>query len=124
MSDPSLIYLRVHTEVLSDDQHEKGRRKLPPKYPEYALVFDCETLLDTSQALILCTYRICQRQEKHRYVCIEEGLVHADEATKSERSVLREYARAHKARVAPDYSDRIRVWSHTKFIENIFYKQV
>jgi hypothetical protein len=45
MSDPWLIYLRAHTENLSDDQQQKGRRKPPIKYPEYALVFDCETLL-------------------------------------------------------------------------------
>ncbi|MFZ0702222.1 MAG: hypothetical protein WBD21_07435 [Candidatus Acidiferrales bacterium] len=49
-------------------------------------------------------------------------MVLADEATKSERLALRQYARSHRAKVGSDHSGRIRVWNRSKFIEKIFFK--
>jgi hypothetical protein len=124
MTDTLPIHLRAHTEIPRSKRswNERGKQ---PNYPEYALIFDCETTVDsndTSQALTFGGYRICHKEEKGKYVCIEEGLFFAEEASKRERLILREYVKAHKAEVVRGYSDRIRVLSRSKFTEKVFFK--
>lgn len=121
MNKPMPIYLRAHTELPVEKRRRRTRKKEPIKYPEHALVFDCETLLDASQALILCGHQICRRDENGRYVCVEEGLVFADGATAKERLTVREYAKSHKADAIGGPSE-IRVLSQSKFIEKVFFQ--
>ena len=121
MNEPMPIYLRAHTELWRDKRRWNGPSKQSLKYPEYALVFDCETLLDTSQALILCCYQICRREESGHYICVEEGLMFADGATARERMIVNKYARSHKT-ASVNGQSKIRVLSQSKFIENVFYK--
>ena len=120
MMESMPIYLRAHTVIPHDNRRWIANRKEPDKCPEYALIFDCETRLDTGQALILCSYQICCRAKNGVYMCVEEGLVFADEASASERLIIREYAQSHKS-IALGRS-RIRVLSRSKFIEQVFYK--
>src|SRR5271169_2256856 len=107
MTDSMPLYLRAHTEMTLPKRRWIGHRK-QPKYPEYALIFDCETLLDTSQAFILGCYQICHREESGQYICVEEGLVCPDEAGGRERLTIRKYAKTHKADMAKGHSNQIR----------------
>jgi hypothetical protein len=55
-----------------------------PKWPEYVTSCDFETTLDPKeQALLFAFYRVCRLQNKN-YVCIEEGIVTADNLSESE----------------------------------------
>lgn len=116
------IYLRAHTVLFRDRLRPNGNSNKPEKYPEYALVLDCETHLDAGQALILCVYQICRRNGDGLYVCVEEGLVFADEATANEQAIIREYSQTHKPHVAEGYPNRLRVLSRSEFVEHVFYK--
>ncbi len=120
MTEPMPIYLRAHTEIAHDKRRWNGHKKQPLKYPEHALVFDSETLLDTSQAFILGVYQICHWEE-NAYVSVEEGLVFADGATAGERLIVQEYARTRRAETASGKS-KIRTLSQSNFVEKIFYK--
>ena len=123
MSEAMPIFLRAHTEFSEKEQKEwrqRSGKKQPPKYPDYALVIDCETLLDTSQALIMCCYQICRLGSNTSYFCVEEGLVYADEATAKERLIIRKYARTHES-AASEGSPKIRVLSQSQFIKRVFF---
>jgi hypothetical protein len=122
MTDSMPIYLRAHTVAASDKFHPNRKSNKPEKYPEYVLVFDCETRLDAGQALILCVYQICRRNAGGLYVCVEEGLVFADEATANEQAIIREYSETHKTDAAEGYPVRLRVLSRSEFVEQVFYK--
>ncbi len=120
MNEPMPIYLRAHTELAETKRPRKRNKRQPPKYPEYALVFDCETLLDTSQALTFCGYQICRRDEDSWYFCVEEGLVVADGVTAKERLTVRKYARSHDTEACEGPAN-IRVLSQSSFIEKVFF---
>ena len=122
MTEKLPLYLRTHTEIEVKKPSQFTRRKPLTKYAEYALVIDCETLLDTSQALILCCYQICRLNAEGCYECIEEGLVFPDGLSAADRLVLREYAARNKARTATGSSDRLRVLALSKFMEHVFFK--
>ena len=122
MSNPLLNYLRAHAVTASSKPGDRPQK--PLVYPEYALVFDCETTMDlrnTSQALTFGAYRICHRVAGGRYVCVEEGLFFDDGASSAERLLIREYGQTHRADVIAGYSDRLRVFSRSKFVEKLFY---
>jgi len=120
MTESMPIYLRAHTVIGHDNRRWIANRNNPERRPQYALVFDCETRLDTSQALILCSYQICCRGVDNTYICVEEGLVFADEASAGERLAIREYAQSHKS--VAEGGSKILVLSRSKFIEKVFYK--
>jgi hypothetical protein len=56
MSEKQDIFLRAHTVVVDSKKGKKGKgkrrgrdlRRGLKKWPEYAVVFDCETRIDTS----------------------------------------------------------------------------
>jgi hypothetical protein len=55
------IYLRAHT-VADGAKAGSGRRKPQERFARYALVFDSETTVDTTQALTFGFYRFCERR--------------------------------------------------------------
>src|SRR5689334_11409483 len=81
---PTTVFVRAHTETVDAPQRASRRGKaasskngLDSKWPETALIIDCETTIDERQALTIAAYRYC-RLVDGVYTCVEEGLVFAD----------------------------------------------
>ena len=131
MRDHSSIFLRAHTEVM---KLPNGRRAKIPKpgpkpdgqeearlaaWPEYVLLFDCETTIDASQALTFGAYQFC-RAFGETYECIEEGIFCADELPEADpgaMEVLKLYAREMRAETPGGYPRRLRLLSRSEFVE-------
>src|ERR1039458_8976407 len=53
--EPTPVFVRSHTRVKNEKPRKEGEGKLPDKWANYALVFDCETTTDIRQDLnFLC----------------------------------------------------------------------
>src|SRR5207245_2441402 len=92
------VFFRSH--VVEVDQKEKPVSTYnEPKWPEYAVVVDFETTLDPKeQALLFGFYRVCRLQGKN-YVCVEEGICHADDLKPEYQDVISCYVRSHRSEV-------------------------
>jgi hypothetical protein len=79
MAEQHDIYLRAHTKLLANNAQEKKKRaqQQEPKWPEYALIFDCESRLTPDQSLTFGFWRFCQLRGE-QYVCLEEGIFYAE----------------------------------------------
>lgn len=111
------LYLRAHT-VPADNKEEKDTRPVEdePRWPEHALVFDCETRVSADLTLTFGFWRFCELR-KGKYVCVEEGIFHDDELSAKEFDLLRKYARSTKPDTTDDGCDRLRLYSRTKFVD-------
>ena len=70
-----------------------------PKWPEYALVFDTETTLDPkTQSLLFGFYRVC-KLSGNEYVCVEEGILYADDLKPEYLDIIKEFRRKSKSEV-------------------------
>ena len=74
------LYLRVHTRVEGEKSSEPSS-KFPDRWAPIALIFDCETTIDARQTFNFALYRKCVLRGDS-YVCIEEGIVYADDLEK------------------------------------------
>jgi len=107
---------RAWTE-LADPQEPTSKGKGlgdPPKWPEWALIFDTETTTDATQALLFGTYAVA-RLVGGRYVTPMEGVFHADDlaqARPDELELLHAYADRHE----------LRLVSRREFVKNVFLK--
>ncbi len=111
------IYLRAHT-VPVDKKKSKDTRSVddPPKWPDHALVFDCETRVSADLTLTFGFWRFCELRNG-RYECVEEGIFHDDHLSAKEFDLLRKYARSTKPDTTDDGCDRLRLYSRTKFVQ-------
>lgn len=109
-NEPQDIYLRAHsvpTERKEDDKRK--RQNVEPKWPNYALVFDCESRITADLTLTFGFWRFCELQDG-MYVCTEEGIFHDDkELSAREFNFLREYARSAKPETVETGCDRLRL---------------
>jgi hypothetical protein len=105
----SLTTVTRHNRALFNDDQ---------KCPDYALVFDCESLITADQTLTFGFWRFCERRSG-RYVPLEEGIVHDDALRANEIDVLRDFARKYRADAADDGCSRIRVYSRSKFVAEV-----
>src|SRR5215831_1957184 len=111
------IYLRAHTVPLDKKPRKGAGAGDEPKWPDYALVFDCETRITADLVLTFGFWRFCEKRDG-RYVCTEEGIVHADRGLHArEFDFLRRYVSTTKPDTAADGCDCIRLYSRSKFIE-------
>jgi hypothetical protein len=96
-----------------------------PLWPEYALVFDTETTLDPQrQSLLFGFYRVC-RLMGPVYVCVEEGIVHADDLKPEYLETIEQYKRAFSSEVlSHEYDERIHVYSRAEFVERTFFDAI
>ncbi len=119
------IYVRAHTVVLQSEEQDRNvedslRGNDNPKWSDHALVFDCESRTTADQTLTFGFWRFCELRENN-YVCTEEGILHDDrELSAREFNVLRKYARVTKPDTADDGCDRLRLYSRSKFIGEVF----
>jgi len=112
------IYVRAHTIQLEQASRKRPAFIADQKCPDYALVFDCESLVTPDQTLTFGFWRFGQRRNG-RYVPLEEGILHDDGLRANEINLLHEYARKYKAETAGDGCSRIRVYSRSKFVTEV-----
>ncbi len=118
------IYLRAHTiELAEKHAKRKKARDKTRKWPFQVLIIDCETTIDTSQALTFGCARYCKQNAYGVYECSEEILFYADDLENEKPAAintLRQYAKEHQA--DSEYGNNlIRVLSRAKFIEEFFW---
>ena len=120
MSQQHDIYVRAYAVQLDEKRVANGRQDNGPKWPDCALVFDCESRITADQTLTFGFGRFCELRDS-RYVCMEEGIFHDDSGLSArEFDLLRKYTRATEPDTTDDGCNRLRLYSRSKFIEEVF----
>jgi hypothetical protein len=114
------IYLRAHTVQLEKQQQkQQSRFESPKKWPDYVLVFDCESHLSADQGLTFGSWRFCELRGVE-YVCVDEGFFHDESLSTEEIDELRDFVQARKPENADDGSSRLHLYSRSKFVREVF----
>ena len=113
------IYVRAHTIQLEKQQHDGVREDSEPKWPDSALFFDVESRVTADQTPTFGFWRFCELRN-NGYVCVEEGILHDDRLGAKELHVLGNFAQATTPETADDGCERLRLYSRSKFIEEVF----
>ena len=91
------LYFRAHTVPLDQPQDERSGTGDPRadlrRWPEFALVFDCESRTDVRQELTFGFYRLLKLKDTI-YVLEEEGAFFNHNLSKRERKVLEAYVQS------------------------------
>jgi len=110
------ILLRAHTVQLERKPRRPKSEHDEPKWPDCALIFDCESRITADQTLTFGFWRFCELRN-NQYVCTEEGIFHNDSGlSEKEFDLLRRYVRTNKPDTTSDGCDRMRLYSRPKFI--------
>ena len=127
------IFLRAHTEPAKPrwtPRTEGGtapdEKALDPKWPEYALIIDCETTIDERQKLTLGVYQFCQANSSGEYECLEEGLLYPDDLSMTDpecMAVLQRYVKEATTSI-PNEGQRLRLLNRSDFMEGVFWRAV
>ena len=112
------IYVRAHTIQLERQQRDSARQDNEPKWSDCALFFDSESRVTADQTMTFGFWRFCELRNGV-YVPLEEGIFHDEKLSASELRELHKYARATKAETADDGCDRLRLYSRTKFVQEV-----
>src|ERR1039458_186913 len=113
------IYVRAYTLRLDQKkQRESSRQDNESKWSDYALVFDCESRITADQTLTFGFWRFCELRNGE-YVALEEGIFHDNALSAKEIGILRKFARSTKADTSEDGYNRIRLYSRSKFIDEV-----
>ncbi|HEX6502421.1 MAG TPA: DNA polymerase [Terriglobales bacterium] len=115
------LYLRVHTDMEQDKSHDmtfEGSDRWAPT----ALIVDCETTIDAKQLLNFAFYRKCELRDG-LYVCIEEGIVYAEDVDerlgKKALEMLRSFATKAQTDTVRGRHARMRLYSRTDFVKKV-----
>lgn len=122
------LHLRAHIvspETASEEVKQPPKRRGPPKlWPEYALVWDTETLLDLEQALTFGVWRFCRLQGSD-YIALQEGLFYHDELAQKDVQTIRGYVKRHSADGLVAGADtELVALSRAEFVEKVFWESV
>jgi hypothetical protein len=131
--DDLAIALRVYAMRRKTDDEAVGelprrvRRKLRRHPPQRVLVFDTETTTDETQRLIFGSWRyyVDRPDGPPGQVCVEEGLVHADDLPERDPAAyakLVAHVDHNDAQVWPGYLTRIRLLSRSEFVERVLWR--
>jgi hypothetical protein len=113
------IHVRAHTCSLEhQDCKDRHLQQAEAKWSDSALIFDCESRITTDQNLTFGFWRFCELRDG-RYVALEEGIFYDEGLSPKEIERVRKIARSKKADVEDDGCDRVRVYSHSKFITEV-----
>jgi hypothetical protein len=115
------VFFRAHT--VTPEKNRKSALQ-PSKWPEYTLIFDTETTTDTSQSLTFGAYRFCRVTPNSSYVCLEEGLFHADDINSRSLKVMQEYIRKNLPDTTRDGPDELSLYSRSEFVEKVLWEAV
>jgi hypothetical protein len=111
------IYVRAHIVSLEEKKEKNSHEHRDPRWPDHALIFDCESRITADQTLTFGFWRFCELRDGE-YVPLEEGILHDDnELRTQEFKFLRKYARATKPETTEDGCHRLRLYSCSNFIE-------
>src|SRR5256885_2137851 len=118
------IFLRAHTVVVDKPKlvKKKGRlraSKKHVKWPQHALVFDCESRTDTRQELTFGFYRILELKEG-AYELVEEGAFFDDHLSARERAILEAYVNIADTEVT-SFPPKFPLHSRSEFVKRVFY---
>src|SRR5271165_5244531 len=103
------IYVRAYTVPLGENEPRESVPRNEPKWPDCALVFDCESRITADQTLTFGFWRFCELRD-NSYVCTEEGIFHDDNGLSAgEFNFLGKYAKATKPDATDDGCDRLRL---------------
>ena len=116
------VYVRVHTRMPNDKGH-KPKQKLPNKWANFALTFDCETTADLREDLNFLWWRFCELKDG-KYVCQVEGVVYADSLANDLVDLIRDYARSKRADVEEACPTVLKVSSRTEFVNGDFWQSL
>jgi len=103
------IYLCAHATVAGARAKGSNKRQ-QEKLARYALVFDTESTLDTTQRLTFGFHRFCELQPGGDYVCLEEGAFHVDDLDELSLPSLQRYVRSNPAETREGCPKRIRLY--------------
>src|SRR5437763_4413239 len=108
------IFVRACAVVLNKKKECKKPRKVEePKWQDYALIFDTETLITADQSLTFGVYRRCKLKEG-LYTMVEEGILYADDLPAKSREVLERYQRTAISDVS-SFPPEFPLYSRTEF---------
>jgi hypothetical protein len=115
------IAVRAHTERMNQPNQDTptGRNRQQPwqnRWPQLALVLDCETRTDLSQRLTFGFYRIYEGR-----VLIEEGIFTGDDLRPHEWQRIRDYA-ATTQQDTVDACEPLVLHSRESFLKDIFVR--
>src|SRR5438309_2362980 len=115
------LYVRAFAQPLDKSKpKETVTQRNEPKWPDYALVFDCESRTTADQTLTFGFWRFCELRESE-YVCTEEGIFHDELGLgPNEFDLLRQYARTTRPNTTTDGCDKLRLYSREKFVHEVF----
>lgn len=130
------IFLRAHTEVLKRPKSRRAKpkqsqpaakksnpRNCDPRWPDYALVFDCETTTDSRQTLTFGMFRFCDWLGDS-FRCLEEGIFYADDLPETEPdafSILKRYAETTAAETPEGYPKKLHFQPRSEFVEHALW---
>jgi hypothetical protein len=112
------IYVRAHTVQLETKPRKAVYAASDNKWPHFALIVDCESRITADLTLTFGFWRFCEYRDGN-YVALEEGIFHDTELSTRELNLLRKYGRKTKPETASDGCVRLRLYSITKFIQEI-----
>ncbi len=115
------VFFRAHT-VTPEKNRKSGVQ--PSKWPEYTLIFDTETTMDTSQSLTFGAYRFCRETPNGAYVCLEEGLFHADDLHSRSLKIMQEYVGDNVPATPKDGPDKLSLYSRSEFVEKVLWEAI
>ena len=120
------IFLRAHSVVIDNPRKttkRKSGKRIAAKntnWPKYALVFDCETRIDTGQELTFSFYRVLELKG-NSYELLEEGAFFDDDLPAHERQILESFTRTTDTEVKT-FPPRFPLHPRSTFIKAVFYK--
>jgi hypothetical protein len=115
------VFVRVHTCVKDEKPHKNQEWRLPKKWANFALVFDCETTTDMNEDLNFLWWRFCELKNGI-YVSQREGVVYANGLAKESIKLIEDYARRRRADVEDGCPENIQVQSRTQFVNKELWK--
>jgi len=122
------LYLRAHIVVSgekSEEADQPRKRSHPPKlWPDHALVWDTETMLDLEQALNFGVWRFCELHGAE-YVAVQEGVFYRDGLPREDVETILAYKQKHLGdRLANGADPELAVLSRAAFVEKVFWESV
>jgi hypothetical protein len=131
LTDFLQVGVRTWTQALTKGgarARPRGRRPLSRRAPDWVLIVDTETSTGVEQALLYGAYRFCAQTPEGHLVCMEEGLIYADDLGERDPAglaVLRAYVRRRRADVDPvpyDAARDLKLRSRTGFAEQVLWR--
>lgn len=121
MSEPQITSLPLALRAFPAPpiaQRQRARRqvaKIAGSRPDRMLVFDFETRTDAAQAMTFGSYRYYSAG-----LCLEEGLIYADDLPRKARRLLERYVARHAADTARHGVRYLKLVSRAEFAERFF----